>query len=190
MELGGDQATLQDQNIRKDNDTARDHASTGTDHGLSARDLQSRRSSRPHPAARQQITVGLPLLSGPVAGAKSVRSGRLSLVLNTAGEGMSNSTSSVGIANNAVTIEPEMDDMLFLFDVFDIELLPEQLAQLKHLGITSISGLCHLRSDQASTLEFPPNFFAVLWFLDRRREWLPKKQILDFPDAREKVRFV
>ena len=80
MELEGDQATLQDQNIRKDNDTAREHASTGTDHGLSARDQKGRRSSRPPPAARQQITVGLPLLPGPVAGARSVRSGRISQI--------------------------------------------------------------------------------------------------------------
>ena len=48
--------------------------------------------------------------------------GRISHILNTLDEGMSSTVSSVGIADNAGTVEPGMADMLFLFDVFDIEL--------------------------------------------------------------------
>ena len=152
-----------------------------------------RRSSRPGQGRSQTIQT-LPSVAGPLAGAESVgtqgRNGRISGILNTLDEGMPSTISSVGIADNAGRVEPGMDDMLFLFDVFDIELLPPQLARLKHLEITSISTLCHLGSEQASTLDFPPNFFAVLWFLDHRREWLAPEQLLHFPDARTKVRFV
>ena len=156
-------------------------------------DDNTRRSSFPVPGRRQTIHT-LPSVAGPLAGAESVgtqgRNGRISGILNTLDEGMPSTISSVGIADNAGRVEPGMDDMLFLFDVFDIELLPPQLARLKHLEITSISTLCHLGSEQASTLDFPPNFFAVLWFLDHRREWLAPEQLLHFPDARTKVRFV
>jgi hypothetical protein len=135
-----------------------------------------------------------PSVAGPLAGDESVGTlrsrGRISQILNKLDEGRPSTISSVGIADNAGSVEPGMDDMLFLFDVFDIELLPAQLASLKQLEITSISTLCHLGSEQASTLDFPPNFFAVLWFLDHRREWLAPEQLLHFPDARTKVRFV
>ena len=85
-----------------------------------------RRSSRPGQGRSQTIQT-LPSVAGPLAGAESVGTlgsrGRISEILNTLDEGMPSTISSVGIADNAGRVEPGMDNMLFLFDVFDIELL-------------------------------------------------------------------
>lgn len=86
-------------------------------------------------------------------------------------------------------------DMLFLFEVFDISLSVPQVQTLEELKVTNISDLCNLSPANASLLvskhNFPQHFLAVLWFLDHKRDWMPKDNLsMILADRRTEVSFV
>ena len=87
------------------------------------------------------------------------------------------------------------EDMLFLFEVFDIFWSVPQLQRLKDLKVTNISDLCNLSPENASLLvsmhNFPQHFLAVLWFLDHKRYWMPRDNLsMILADRRTEVSFV
>ena len=87
------------------------------------------------------------------------------------------------------------EDMLFLFEVFDISLSVPQVKRLEEFKVTNISDLCNLSPANASLLvsthNFPQHFLSVLWFLDHKRDWMPKDMLSIFlADWRTEVSFV